>query len=73
MNNIYTLNNTNIIEFILLKKRIELCEIINLFLKDYEIYDALDIGTTNDNNSESSNFLIKNLKNIQNTNLFLIK
>ena len=64
MNNIYTLNNTNIIEFILLKKRIELCEIINLFLKDYEIYDALDIGTTDDNNSESSNFLIKNLKNI---------
>ena len=64
MNNIYTLNHTNIIEFILLKKRIELCEIINLFLKDYEIYDALDIGTTDDNNSESSNFLIKNLKNI---------
>ena len=46
MNNIYTLNHTNIIEFILLKKRIELCEIINLFLKDYEIYDAFDIGTT---------------------------
>ena len=64
MNNIYTLKHTNIIEFILLKKRIELCEIINLFLKDYEIYDALDIGTTDDNNSESSNFLIKNLKNI---------
>ena len=30
---------------------------INIILKDYKIYDALDIGTTNDNNSESSNFL----------------
>jgi len=64
MNNIYTLNHTKLIEFILFKKRIELCEIINIFLKDYVIYDALDIGTTNDNNSESSNFLINNLKNI---------
>jgi hypothetical protein len=39
-------------------------DIINNKLKDIKIHDALDIGTTNDQDYQSSNFLIKNLINI---------
>ena len=39
-------------------------DIINKKLRDIKIHDALDIGTTNDQDYQSSNFLIKNLKNI---------
>ena len=38
---------------------------INYFFEDKDIYDAIDIGTTDDEIHESSNYLIKNLKNIK--------
>ena len=40
-------------------------KLINENLKDEVYYDALDIGTTDDMNYESSNYLIKNLKGIK--------
>jgi len=43
--------------------------IINQFYEKDELYDALDIGTTNDMEYYHSNYLIKNLKNINNFKL----
>jgi len=40
-------------------------DILNKFYEKDELYDALDIGTTNDTKYYHSNFLIKNLKNIK--------
>tara|TARA_A100000164_G_C21608913_1_gene631139 strand:- start:48 stop:650 length:603 start_codon:yes stop_codon:yes gene_type:complete len=40
-------------------------EIINNNIANLSIIHALDIGTTDDENFESSNFLIKNLKNVK--------
>ena len=39
--------------------------IIDNYLKKYALSSALDIGTTNDLENESSNYLIKNIKNIK--------
>ena len=39
-----------------------MCNIINRELFDKIFSDALDVGSTNDIENESSNFLIKNLK-----------
>jgi hypothetical protein len=50
---------------IILKKRKEMLSIINQFYEKDELYDALDIGTTNDMEYYHSNYLIKNLKNIK--------
>ena len=50
---------------IILKKRKEMLDIINKFYEKDELYDALDIGTTNDIQYYHSNYLIKNLKNIK--------
>jgi len=64
MKGIYSLNHFNFVDKIVIKKRQEICDIISESLKDITIYDALDIGTTNDDNYESNNYLTKNLKNI---------
>jgi len=64
MKNTYVVNHLNFIDSIVRNKRQEMCNIINEKLKDVNIHDALDIGTTNDEFHESSNHLIKNLKNI---------
>jgi len=50
---------------IILKKRKEMLDIINKFYEKDELYDALDIGTTNDMEYYHSNYLIKNLKNLK--------
>ena len=50
---------------IILRKRKEMVNMINEFFEKIELYDALDIGTTNDMGHYHSNFLIKNLKNIK--------
>ena len=42
-----------------------MADIINRQLKDEDLIDALDIGSTNDEDFESSNFLIKNIYNIK--------
>lgn len=64
MTAIYAINHFNFIDRIVKKKRQEMLDIMNRNFKDTEIYDALDIGTTNDQDHQSSNFLIKNLKNV---------
>lgn len=65
MNNIYVTNHYNFIDRIVIKKRQEMCQIINKELSNNIIKDALDIGTTNDIENKSSNYLIKNLSNIK--------
>jgi hypothetical protein len=64
MTAIYAINHFNFIDRIVKKKRQEMLDIINKNLKDIKIHDALDIGTTNDQDYQSSNFLIKNLRSI---------
>ena len=65
MNKIYAINHYNFIDRIVIKKRKEMCNIINRELFDKIFSNALDVGSTNDIENESSNFLIKNLKNIK--------
>ena len=62
---IYTINHYHFIDRIIIKKRKEMCDIINKELFDNNFLDALDIGSTNDIKNESSNYLIKNIKNIR--------
>lgn len=64
MNKIYTTNHHTFIDQVVIKKRQEMCEIINKELSDDVIKDALDVGSTNDIDNKSSNYLIKNLNNI---------
>ena len=61
---IYLSNHNSFFDKILIKKRLEILNILNFYLKDQIFEDVLDIGTTNDLN-KSSNFIIKNLKNIK--------
>jgi len=65
MNKIYVVNHYKFIDKIVIKKRQKMCDIINEELSDYIIQDALDIGSTNDLDNKSSNYLIRNLKNIK--------
>ena len=65
MNKIYAINHYSFIDRIVIKKRKEMCDIINKELFDNDFLDALDIGSTNDLKNESSNYLIKNIKNIR--------
>ena len=65
MNKIYAINHYTVIDRVVAKKRQEMCNIINKELSDTIIEDALDIGSTNDLDNESSNYLIKNLTNIK--------
>ena len=62
MSKIYAVNHYTFIDKIVIKKRQEMCDIINEELSDYTIQDALDIGSTNDLDNKSSNYLIRNLK-----------
>ena len=62
---IYAINHYNFFDKIVLKKRLEISNIINNTIKDLQIYDALDIGTTSDDKNVSSNTVIKNIKNIE--------
>ena len=61
---IYSQIHNSFFDKIIIKKRLEILNILNLYFKDQTFNDVLDIGTTNDISS-SSNFLIKNLKNIK--------
>ena len=61
---IYATNHYNFFDKIVLKKRLEISNIINNIIKDLQIHDALDIGTTSDDKNASSNIVIKNIKNI---------
>ncbi|MDC0972290.1 hypothetical protein OAR45_03710 [Candidatus Pelagibacter sp.] len=61
---IYATNHYNFFDKIVLKKRLEISNIINNIIKGLQIHDALDIGTTSDDKNASSNIIIKNIKNI---------
>tara|TARA_Y100000590_G_C15722781_1_gene1014076 strand:- start:1634 stop:2308 length:675 start_codon:yes stop_codon:yes gene_type:complete len=61
----YGINHFNFVDKIVTKKRREMLNLINSNFKDYNFFDVLDIGTTIDMEHESSNFIVKNLKNIQ--------
>ena len=65
MKSIFVTNHFKFIDRLVLKKRKEIANIINYQLKNVEIIDALDIGSTNDDDFESSNFLIKNINNVK--------
>jgi len=67
-NKIYSSNHLKIFDKIITKKRLEIVDIINNQIILYNINEVLDIGTTNDTKNKSSNFIVKNLKNIKNFN-----
>jgi hypothetical protein len=62
--NTYLRSHTKFTDNIIHKKRLEIISIINVELENKCFIDILDIGTTQDNN-QSSNLIIKNLKNFQ--------
>jgi len=64
-NSIYSNKHNNFLDKIVIKKRHEMSEIINKYISNQSIEHALDIGTTDDDGFESSNYLIKNLRNIK--------
>lgn len=64
INLIYSSNHSKVIDKLIVNKRLEIVKIINNQIKKFKIFDALDIGTTIDKENESSNFIIKNLENI---------
>ena len=63
---IYVTKHYSFFEKILLKKRKEVLFLLKEFLNNKKIRDVLDVGSTEDNNNESSNFLVKNLGNDKN-------
>ena len=65
MKSVFVANFFKFTDKFVLNKRKEMATIINYELKNYDITDALDIGSTENEDLESSNFLIKNLDNIQ--------
>jgi len=67
-NKIYSSNHLKIFDKIITKKRLEIIDIINNQIILNNINDVLDVGTTSDTENISSNFIIKNLKNIKNFN-----
>ena len=65
-NKIYSRNHFKIFDRIITKKRLEIIDIINSQIVLNNINSILDIGTTSDIKNKSSNFIIKNLKNVKN-------
>ena len=65
MKEIYISSHGDFLDRIIIKKRLELCDFINKKLNKSKILNVLDIGTTKDIIYRSSNFIVKNLKNIQ--------
>jgi len=64
MNNIYSNYHYSFVDKIIKNKRQEMCDIINKNINNHIIFDALDVGTTNDEDSECSNYVCKNLEKI---------
>lgn len=65
MKKIYVTNHYNFVDQIVTNKRQEMCNLINEKLKGEYFLDALDIGSTNDTDNKSSNYLIKNIKKVK--------
>ena len=62
---LYIAGHNNFFDKIIRNKRMEIVNVINNIINNYEINDALDIGTTEDDKNESSNIIVKNLENVQ--------
>ena len=58
---IYVTNHFSFFERILLRKRKEILSLLKEYLNKLDIFDILDVGTTEDTSNPSSNYLIKNL------------
>tara|TARA_B100000941_G_C28500490_1_gene553851 strand:- start:980 stop:1645 length:666 start_codon:yes stop_codon:yes gene_type:complete len=65
MKKIYVTNHYNFVDQIVTNKRQEMCNLINEKLNGEYFLDALDIGSTNDTENKSSNYLIKNIKKVK--------
>ena len=61
-NFIYSENKIKFFDKIVQKKRLEMVKIINNYFKEIEIDSILDIGTTRDEDNESSNILIRSIE-----------
>ena len=61
----YGILNFNFIDNIIKKKRSEMQNILNKNIKDNDIESFLDIGTTEENELESSNYFVKNYEKIK--------
>tara|TARA_B100001027_G_C16145593_1_gene275671 strand:- start:9 stop:689 length:681 start_codon:yes stop_codon:yes gene_type:complete len=64
-NLIYLAGHNSFFDKIIESKRLQILNIIKDLIKNINIKDALDIGTTGDEENKSSNLIIKNLKNIE--------
>ena len=64
-NKIYSNFHLSFMDKITHKKRKEILKVIDNFLNDKNLKDALDIGTTEDTENPSSNFIVRNLKNFE--------
>ena len=62
---LYVAGHNNFFDKIISSKRIEIVKIINDIIKNYDVEDALDIGSTEDENNKSSNIIIKNLNKVK--------
>jgi hypothetical protein len=58
---IYLINHNKVLDKIITINRVEILNLIKNLIKNCKIKDVLDIGTTNDEENKSSNFIIKNL------------
>lgn len=65
MKKIYVTNHYNFVDQIVINKRQEMCDLINEKLNGEYFLDALDIGSTDDTENKSSNYLIKNIKKVK--------
>ena len=61
----YGILNFNFIDNIIKKKRSEMLNILNENIKDNGIESFLDVGTTEENELESSNYFVKNFDKIK--------
>lgn len=66
LNKTFILHRLSFTDKIVIKKRQEMVAIINDYIKKYKLKNVLDIGTTNDKIFKSSNYVLKNLKNLNN-------
>jgi len=58
---IYSIAHYSFFEKITLKKRIEMTNVIKEFLNEKSIKDILDVGSTEDDDNVSSNYIVKNI------------
>mgnify|MGYP001178710706 CR=1 FL=1 len=58
---IYSVAHFSFFEKIVLKKRIEMTNVIKEFLNEKSIKDILDVGSTEDDDNVSSNYIVKNI------------